>query len=96
MGYVRITIYLIDGSSRSGVRSFAEPVNIDDICKQARQLAGEVLGRSMIEDVTACEVPATDPAVVALILREEKIKRGIPPSDGTHPFVRQQRRKPLH
>jgi len=68
MGYVRITIILRDGTMKSGVRAFAEPMALEDIRAQAFHLAAEVLGRHGIEQVTVQEVPATDPAVVALIL----------------------------
>lgn len=96
MSYVRITIHLVDGSNRTGVRAFSEPMNLDDIRMHAWQLAAEVLGRSAIGDVTVLEVPATDPAVIALILQDQEKSKQIPPSDGTHPFVKQQNRKPRH
>jgi hypothetical protein len=94
MGYVRITIHLVDGSHRSGVRKFPEPMNLEDIRIHARQLAGEVLGRGTIADVIVMEVPADDPAVVAMILRDEYRNKPVPRSDGEHPYLKQQRRKP--
>jgi hypothetical protein len=94
MGYVRIAIHLVDGSQRSGVRKFPEPMNLEDIRAHAWQLAGEVLGRRMIEDIVAMEVPADDPAVVAMILRGEYRNKPVPRSDGEHPYLKQQRRKP--
>lgn len=96
MGYARIIIHLVGGSTRTGVRAFAEPMNLHDIRMHAWKLSEEVLGRSAIEDVTVLEVPASDPAVIALILGEKKKKKPIPPSDGTHPYVKQQQRRPLH
>jgi hypothetical protein len=94
MGYVRIIIHLVDGSQRSGIRKFPEPMNLEDIRTHAWQLAGEVLGRGAIEDVTAREVPADDPAVVAMILSRESRNKLVPRSDGEHPYLKQQRRKP--
>jgi hypothetical protein len=94
MGYVRITIQLIKGGTRSGVRRFSDPLNLEDIRKHAWQLAAEVLGRGAIANVAVIEVPADDPAVVALILRQESGKKAIPASNGEHPYVRQQLRKP--
>lgn len=96
MGYARITIHLADGSKRTGVRRFGEPMILPDIRMHALQLSAEVLGRAAIEEVTVEEVPATDPAVIALILRDERHNKPIPRSDGTHPFVKQQGRKPRH
>ena len=40
MGYVRITIRLADGSQRSGVRKFPEPMDMEDIRTRSWQLAG--------------------------------------------------------
>lgn len=68
MPYARITILLRDGTRRSGVRKFPEPMNLADIRAHAWQLSAEVLGRGAIENVTVSELPADDPAVVALIL----------------------------
>src|SRR3981081_4489147 len=79
MGYVRITIQLIKGGKRSGVRKFSDPMITEDIRKHAFHLASEVLGRSAIANVTVTEVPADDPAVVALILRKESYKKPTPP-----------------
>jgi len=86
MGYVRIIIHLRDGSKRSGVRSFTEPIVLQDIRMHAWHLAGESLGRAAIEDLSVQEVGPDDPAVVALILKEMKRKKGIAPSDGEHPL----------
>jgi hypothetical protein len=94
MGYVRITIHLLDGSHRSGVRKFPEPMNLTDIRTHAWQLAGEVLGRGAIEDVTVKVVPADDPAVVAIILKDEYKSKAVQRSDGEHPYLKQQHRKP--
>lgn len=96
MGYVRITIQLRDGGKRSGVRSFAEPMNLEEIRKHAWHLAAEVLGRHAIEDVAAWKVPADDPAIVALILGEKRKCKPPLSTDGKHPYVRQQQRRPLH
>ena len=94
MGYVRITIRLRDGTMRSGVRPFAEPMVLEDIRAHALQLTAEVLGRHTIEQITVQEVPATDPAVVALILSEKSRNKSIPPSDGKHPYLKDLQRKP--
>lgn len=96
MGYVRITILLRDGGKRSGVRRFEEPLVLNDIRAQAFQLAAEVLGRDVIDEVIVQELPATDPAVVALILDELKRSKPVPRSDGVHPYIKDQQRKPLH
>ena len=94
MGYVRITINLVNGGTRSGVRKFPEPMNLEDIRMHALHLAADVMGRREIEDVTVKEVPADDPAVVVLILGEQRKHSSIPPSDGQHPYVKKQHRKP--
>jgi len=94
MGYVRITIHLANGGHRSGVRKFSEPMILEDIRKHAWQLAAEVLGRGAIEDVTVTEVSADDPAVVAMIINQEYRNKSVPRSDGEHPYLKQQRRKP--
>jgi hypothetical protein len=94
MGYVRIIIQLVDGSQRSGVRKFPEPMNLEDIRAHAWQLGEEVLGRGAIEYVIVVEVPANDPTVVAMILRDEYRNKPVPRSDGEHPYLKQQRRKP--
>ena len=91
MGYVRITIHLEAGGIRSGIRPFSEPMNLEDIREQAMYLAGQTLGRAAIADVTVEEVPADDPAVVALILRKEEGSKKIPRSDGEHPYLKQRR-----
>lgn len=96
MGYGRITIHLVDGSTRTGVRAFTDPMNLNDIRIHAWHLAAEVLSRAAIGDVTVQEVPATDPAVIALILREEKRNKPTPRSDGTHSYVKRQNRRPSH
>ena len=85
---------LCDGSNRSGVRHFAEPMNLNDIRQHAWLLSSQALGREKISDITVQEVPADDPAVVALIMRGERNKRTPIVSDGTHPYVKQQQRKP--
>jgi hypothetical protein len=94
VGYVRITIKLCDGSKRSGVRAFPQSMNLEDIRKHAWQLAGEVLGRGAIEDVIVGEVPADDPAVVALILGQQRRNKQAEQSNGEHPYVKQQQRRP--
>ena len=94
MGYARIIIRLFDGTQRSGVRRFPEPMDLDAIRNQARQLAGEVLGPRAIEEVIVTELPADDPAVVALILSEARRGEVVPRSDGEHPYLRHQGRKP--
>jgi hypothetical protein len=94
MPYVRITIHLRDGSTRSGARKFPEPTKLEDIRMHSFHLAADALGRDAIHDVTVIELPADDPAVVALILGKQKKHPNIPRSDGTHPYVRQQQRKP--
>jgi hypothetical protein len=94
MGYVRIIILLVNGSQRSGVRKFSEPMIMTHIRNHAWQLAAEVLGRGMIEEVIVMEVPADDPAVVAMILSQEYRNKLVIRSDGEHPYLKQQRRKP--
>jgi hypothetical protein len=95
MSYARITIHLKGGGIRSGIRHFDDPMNLQDIRAHALQLAAESLGRGSIEQVTVEEVPASDPAVVALILKDKVRKNmGVAPSDGKHPYLKQQLRKP--
>jgi|HubBroStandDraft_2_1064218.scaffolds.fasta_scaffold1025165_1 hypothetical protein len=94
MGYTRITILLVDGTKLAGVRHFPEPIVVADIRSQAWHLAGEVLGRERIQDVVVTELAADDPAVVALILGQQRKNREVPRSDGEHPYLKQQRRKP--
>jgi len=96
MGYVRIMILLRDGGKRSGVRRFDEPMVLEDIRAQAFQLAAEVLGQIAIDEVIVHELPPTDPAVVSLILDELKRSKPVPRSDGVHPYLKDQQRKPLH
>lgn len=91
MGYVRITIHLAAGGTRSGIRPIPEPINLPDVRDQALRLASESLGRAAIADVTVEEVPADDPAVVALILRDQAHKKEIPRSDGEHPYLKGRR-----
>ena len=94
MGYARIIIRLIDGTQGSGVRRFPEPMDLDAIRNKARRLAGEVLGPRAIEYVIATELPADNPAVVALILSKGQRNRAVHRSDGEHPYLKEQRRKP--
>ena len=94
MGYVRITIHLVAGGKRSGVRRFPEPNNVNDVRIHAWQLAAEALGREAIGDVSVAELPADDPAVVAFILGQQKKDKPAVESDGEHPYVKQQRRNP--
>jgi hypothetical protein len=94
MGYVRITIKLHQGASKSGIRHFPEPMNLSDIKQHAWQLSAESLGRGKIADVLVEEVPADDPGVVALILRKDKSRPKTEPSNGEHPYVKYQKRKP--
>ncbi|HET6256652.1 MAG TPA: hypothetical protein VFE32_21435 [Puia sp.] len=69
-------------------------MNLVEIRKHAWQLSAEVLGHGEIEDVTVKEVPSDDPAVVALILKEKGMRKRIAPSDGVHPYLKDQARKP--
>lgn len=94
MGYVRIKILLVDGRHRSGVRRFGEPIIVEDIRNHARKLAAEVLGRNAIDDVIVMELPADDPAVVALILHEQRRNKFVIQSDGVHPYLKQRGGKP--
>jgi hypothetical protein len=94
MGYVRITIWLIGGGKRLGIRKFPEPMNMEDIRNHSWLLASEVLGRGAIEDVSVAEVPANDPGVVAMILNQQRGNEPVPRSDGEHPYLKHQRRKP--
>jgi len=94
MGYVRITILLCNRGKRSGVRGFPDPMNLEEIRAHAWHLAEEVLGRREIENVTVDEVAADDPAVVALILGQQRRNEAVRPSNGEHPYVKQQQRRP--
>jgi hypothetical protein len=94
MPYVYIAIHLRDGTTRSGVRSISGPLILDDVRKLAWRLSVETLGHQAIEDVTVKELPADDPAVVALILSGNVKAKTVPRSDGEHPYVKQQRRRP--
>lgn len=94
MGYVRITIRLSDGSQRSGMRKFTEPMNMEDIRAHAWQLAGDALGKGAVEQVIVMEIPADDPAVVAMILSHDQRNKPVPRSDGEHPYLKQQCWKP--
>jgi hypothetical protein len=94
MPYVHITIHLRDGTTRSGVRSFSGPLILEEVRMHAWRLSAETLGHQAIEDVTVRELPADDPAMVALILSEKGKAKLIPDSDGTHPYVKQQQRRP--
>ena len=94
MPYVHIEIHLREGTSRSGVRSISGPLILEDVRKLAWRLSAESLGHHAIEDVTVKELPADDPAVVALIVSEEIKTKTIPRSDGVHPYIKQQQRRP--
>jgi hypothetical protein len=94
MPYVRIEIRLRDGTTRSGVRSISDPLILEDVRKLAWRLSAESLGHQAVEDVTVKELPADDPAVVALIVSEKVKAKTIPRSDGVHPYVKQQQRRP--
>jgi hypothetical protein len=77
MPYARIRVLLRDGTTRSGAWKFPEPTILAEIRAQARQRSAEVLGHGSIEDVLVVEVPADDPAVVALLLgQQRKVQRG--------------------
>jgi hypothetical protein len=92
MGYVRITISLADGSYRSGVRQFAEPVILEDVRAHALLLSAESLGKGNILDITVEKVDGNDPAVMALI-RSEQRRNIVIVSDGTHPYLKDKQRK---
>lgn len=94
MPYVQITIHLLDGTTRSGVRSISGPLILEDVRMHAWRLSAEALGHQAIGEVTVRELPADDPAVVALILSEKGKPKTIPRSDGVHPYVKQQQRRP--
>jgi len=94
MAYVHIAIRLRDGTTRSGVRAISGPVILEDVRKLAWRLSAETLGHQAIEDVTVKELPPDDPAVVALIVSEKIKAKTIPRSDGVHPYVKQQQRRP--
>jgi hypothetical protein len=94
MGYVRITVLLRNGGKRSGVRAFAEPMNLEDIRRHALALSGEALGSGAIEGVVVKEVAADDPAVVAFIMRDRRSNNVVPRSDGEHPIAREMQRRP--
>jgi hypothetical protein len=69
-------------------------MNLKDIRTHAWHLAAEVLGRGAIEDVMVKDVPADDPAAVAMILSQDSKNKPVQRSDGEHPYLKQQRRKP--
>jgi len=94
MAYVQITIHLTGGRERTGVRASPSPINLQDIRMHAWQLSAEVLGPAAILEVTVVELPADHPAVVAFILGEQRKKVVTPASDGEHPYVKQQHRRP--
>jgi hypothetical protein len=96
MIYVRLTIRLKDGSSRSGVRPFSDGTKLEDIRSHAWQLSAEILGMDAIAEVFVQELRATDPAVAALLMFDEMKKIKAPASDGQHPFAKQQQRKHRH
>jgi hypothetical protein len=92
MGYVRITILLADGSHRSGVRQFPEPVVLEDIRAHARLLSAESLGKDNIVEITVEKVAASDPAVKSLIAGQQR-RNIVFRSDGTHPYLKDKQRK---
>jgi hypothetical protein len=94
MGYVRITILLSKGGTRSGVRAFPEPMNLEDIRRHAWKLTAEALGQRAIAEIIVDEVPADDPAVVALILSQNRKNLPVSSNTGQHPYVKQQNRRP--
>jgi hypothetical protein len=94
MAYVHIEIHLRDGTTRSGVRGISGPLILEEVRKLAWRLSAESLGHHAIEDVTVKELPPDDPAVVALIVSEKGKAKTIARSDGTHPYVKQQKRRP--
>jgi hypothetical protein len=69
-------------------------MNLEDIERHAQQLAGDVLGLEIIEDAVLTKVPSEDPAEVALILNAAQNDSSVPRSDGEHPYLKQQDRKP--
>jgi hypothetical protein len=69
-------------------------MKLEEIRSHARHLAAEALGRDSIVEVTVEAIPADDPAVVAFILSERSRRQGIPSSDGEHPYLKQQLRRP--
>jgi hypothetical protein len=94
MAYVHIAIHLRDGTTRSGVRLISGPIILEEVRKLAWRLSADTLGHQAIEDVTVKELPPDDPAVVALIVSEKVKTKTIPRSDGVHPYVKQQQRRP--
>ena len=96
MAYVRITIELQNGKSRTGIRHFPDAEQLESIRSHARQLSVEALGRAAIVDVIVEALPADDPAVVAFILRGQRRISTPELSTGEHPFTREQHRRPLH
>jgi hypothetical protein len=77
---------------RSGVRAFAEPLNLDEIRQHAWVLSSEALGRGAIEKVVVEEVAEDDSAVVALILSNHQKHKAAPRSDGEHPIAEEMQR----
>lgn len=94
--YVRITVYLTNGQQRSGIRHSADSEKLENIRVHATRLSADVLGREAIKDVTVEMLPATDPAVVAILSRYKKPGPLPERSTGEHPFTRDQWRKPRH
>ena len=96
MGYVRITIHLLSGKPRTGIRQISDSEDLESVRAHALRLSADVLGRAAIMDVTVEALAADDPGVVALILGGHGGKALTERSEGEHPFVREQRRRPLH
>jgi hypothetical protein len=94
--YVRITVFLTNGQQRSGIRYSADSEKPENIQVHAARLSADALGREAIIDVTVEILPATDPAVVALLSRYKKPETLSERSTGEHPFTRDQWRKPRH
>jgi hypothetical protein len=94
--YVRITVYLTNGQQRCGIRHSADSEKLENIRVHAARLSVDALGREAIKDVTVEMLPATDPAVVALLSRYKRPGPLPERSTGEHPFTRNQSRKPLY
>jgi hypothetical protein len=94
--YVRITVFLNNGQRRSGIRHSADSEKLENIRVHAARLSADALGREAIKDVTVEMLPATDPAVVAILSRYKKPGPLRERSTGEHLFTRDQWRKPRH